>query len=281
MLSIVTGKQRAGKTYYCVEKVIVYYLKNSDRHIYTNLPIYPHKIAMHCATSFLQINDYMERIHLFIDYRKHYVKYFKNADSVFWNFSRFNKSGNHLIRKEKTRELWNVVKPNSVIVLDECYEIFNAMDYVDSSKKDTRRELLSFCRQHGHYKLDIFLVSHNMSDLDKFIRNGTQYLYMIRNSKYSNMIDFFSDDERSFMNRLLRGLKWPMQFFIVEGYEFGEKKPSDKWIIWPDKRIFGMYDSFSTSHELKMAKSESGQKSGDTHVDHKKNLLNFFGQAKA
>jgi len=279
MLSVITGKQRAGKTFYAVQKVIIYYLLNSDRHIYTNLPIFPHEIAKYCSKSFLEIDSYMERIHLFIDFSRHYVRYFKERDYVFWSFSRNNKKGKHLINKNRARELWNVIQANSVVVLDECYEIFNNMDYQDSGKKDSRRQLLSFCRQHGHYKLDMFLISHQLSDLDRFIRNGTQYLYMIRNSKYSNMIDFFTDNEKSFAHKMFRGFKWPIQFFIVDGFEYGEVKPSDRWIVWPDKRIFEMYDSFSTSHELKMEKSQSHQVSTDSKIDHKRNFLNYFGQS--
>jgi hypothetical protein len=117
-------------------------------------------------------------------------------------------------------------------------------------------------------KTDIFLISHSLMDLDSFIRRGTQYLYEVRNSKYTNIWE----------NSIMRGLKWPVQFFIVYGYEFGETKASDKWHYPTDKQIFSCYDSFSHSSKLAYFKDEDDHESSDTGVNFWYNFKRFMSQ---
>lgn len=129
---------------------------------------------------------------------------------------------------------------------------------------------MTYTRQHGHYKDDMFLISHQPEDVDINIRRGVQYLYSLENAKYKNIFSWL----------WLRGLKYPIQFFMIKGFEYGEKDYSDSWCLYPKKAIFKCYDSFSSAESIpgKALPSED-DKSTDTGVNFWKNLFSFFRQS--
>jgi hypothetical protein len=173
-----------------------------------------------------------------------------------------------ILQQEKISDFWNHISPNSIVFLDELYQYFSSADHRDSALAERRKQLLTYTRQHGHFKDDMYLISHSASDVDVHIRKGCQYQYVVRNSKYTNMIP----------HRLFRGLKWPVQFFIVSGYEYGEKTPSDVWHVLPDKKIFKCYDSFSAAETLNKKLADSDAESSDTGLNFKRNFNNFLKQ---
>ena len=71
MLNLITGKQRSGKSYFCVT-LIIDYLRNSKRPIYTNVPINPDLVADVASGGRLKYpslyTQYLSRLHLFVNY---------------------------------------------------------------------------------------------------------------------------------------------------------------------------------------------------------------------
>ena len=291
MLSMVSGRQRAGKTYVCVE-LLLEYLKESKRHIFSDFPLNPDIICEYAADGKhkhpARYRSYLERLHLFMDFsgrNKQYYKQFKKANpdycSLHLSLSKhktIKKEGrldlvvyvrdNPLIlAREKLISFWNHTPANSVVFIDEAYEIFGALDQ-RSHGQEIRKQLLAYTRQHGHFKDDIYLISHKEGDIDKIIRNGIQRHYVVSNSKYENMFD----------KRIMQGLKWPIQFFMVKIYQMGDKKESDSFYYFPKQQIFKCYNSFSVSSSLNKAAASEEDFNTDAAVDHKANWKGFTRQ---
>lgn len=282
MLRIITGKQRAGKTYFCVPEIRDC-LKRTNRNIYSNLPLNPDILCdwacggknRHPAL----YASYLRRIRLFHDFHcsseaKEFIR--KNRDWFKLRKSD-NKRDRLLLTNEQMLDFWNHKTVNSILFLDELYQWFGT-EYTKENF-ERRKELLTYTRQHGHYKDDLYLISHKIRDLDVHIRGGCQYLYLVKNSKYENV----------FNNRWMRGFKWPYQFFMVEGYdnidalEAGfECEPSDYWRLPTDKKVFECYNSFSSAETLSHIESDSdfsSAESSDTGLNFWYNLRKFFSQA--
>ncbi|HBC86193.1 MAG TPA: hypothetical protein DCZ94_04480 [Lentisphaeria bacterium] len=268
MLSVITGKQRAGKTYYCVKEIIFPVLNDSKRHVFTNLPINPDYLVRYMSRNLFEHSELMSRIHIFMDTSFFSLREFQRKNPMFFRHFKEN-----IISDKNIKSFWEHVKENSVIIFDEIYEYFSSTDYLDKSEKnvDLRKKLLSVSRQHGHFKQDIFLVSHSYQDLDSFIKRGIQYLYVVRNSKYTNIVN----------SRWFTGLKWPVQFFIVEGFEFGEKSAADRFFIPSKKEIFRCYNSFSNSRVVgRNFVNDKTQSSTDYNQSIWVGLRKFFRQFK-
>ncbi|PVY29079.1 zonular occludens toxin domain-containing protein [Victivallis vadensis] len=262
MLYVITGKQRAGKSYFSVT-IMQDYLKSSNRPIYTNLPLHPDIICKGLFRSPAKYSLALRRIFLFKKFRS-----FGEAREFYKKNPDWCKL-HQVIEEKKILRFWQVTQANAVIVLDELYQYFSSTDYRDKSDDtaERRRELLAYTRQHGHYKDDMFLISHSESDLDVNIRRGVQYLYVIRNAKYSNIFERFT---------WLKGLKWPVQFFIIRGYEHGDKEYSDSWSLFPRKHVFQCYDSFSRAESVPgKSLPDENATSTDTGTNVLKNLLHF------
>lgn len=275
MLNLITGKQRSGKSYYCVT-LLIEYLQTSTRPIYTNLPLNPDKLCDFACSGKLRhpslYQSYMSRLHMFVNFRgRKRIEYkifkFRNPDYV----QSHKKYKNLLLSDLKINNFWNYTDSNSVIMLDELYQYFNALDSNkrDETSSNLRRELLTYSRQHGHFKDDMYLISHNEKDIDVHIRRGCQSLYVVENAKYKNISEKFL---------LLRGFKYPFQFFIISVYAYGEVKHQDRFIRFSKKIIFDCYESFSQPETLLKKKALEFQKSTDTHIDNKKNFKNYFMQ---
>ncbi len=262
MLYVITGKQRAGKSYFSVT-IMQDYLKSSNRPIYTNLPLHPDIICKGLFRSPAKYSLALRRIFLFKKFRS-----FGEAREFYKKNPDWCKL-HQVIEEKKILRFWQVTQANAVIVLDELYQYFSSTDYRDKSDDtaERRRELLAYTRQHGHYKDDMFLISHSESDLDVNIRRGVQYLYVIRNAKYSNIFERFT---------WLKGLKWPVQFFIIRGYEHGDKEYSDSWSLFPRKHVFQCYDSFSRAESVPgKSLPDENATSTDTGTNVLKNFLHF------
>ena len=273
MLSVITGKQRAGKTFYCVT-LIVKYLRQSDRNIYTNLPLNPDILCNYACNGKLKntalYESYLKRLHVFVNFKnkkRREYRIFKPLNIDFIGVHKIYKT--QLLAQDKIRTFWKITEPNSVIILDEVYQFFSATDIFDTTTKELRKELLCYSRQHGHFKDDMFLVSHSQHDLDIHIRRGIQRQYVVQNSKYTNMFEGI---------KWLRGLKYPWQFFLVNAYEYGETELSDRYVVRPDKIIFKCYNSFSTAETLNKKAVSASSKNTDSGVDNKENVMNYLRQ---
>ena len=283
MISLVTGKQRSGKSFY-VMMLIVYYLRFTRMTICTNLPIYPDKLAYYASLGMKGKNavlysEYLNRFRLFANHRdRQDIKKFIKHSPDFWMKKEKGKVHPLMFTTPQLLEFWNHTPSNSVIFIDEVYQFFSSMDFQDISKR--RKELLAYTRQHGHYKDDLFLISHNMADIDIHVRRGIQYKYEVVNMKYKNLIPA----ETRFIGTFFRGLKCPIQYFAISGYEFGEDVASDYFTIFPDNRLFKCYDSHSKAETLNKQLSPDSytDESSDVGVNFwfnfKRFLIQFFPQ---
>jgi hypothetical protein len=187
--------------------------------------------------------------------------------------------GNSILDKNKKeqvihwgiRRFWSYVSPNSIIFLDELYQYFSSLDYRAGSK--LRLELLTFTRQHGHDKHDLYLISHKLNDLDVCLRNGVQYLYVVRNMKYHNL----------FKHHLLRGFKSPVQFFRISGVMDCEYSATTEWddiySIKPRKEVFRCYDSFSRIETFSTIGASDDASSSDINTSPMVNITNYLRQS--
>ncbi|MDF9828672.1 hypothetical protein M2447_002800 [Ereboglobus sp. PH5-10] len=73
------------------------------------------------------------------------------------------------------------------------------------------------------------------------MRKKFHFIYQVSNSRNENIFD----------NKLFRGVRWPMQFFIVRIYTAANKRqPLEVHQVWPSSKIFSLYDSFAASSKL-------------------------------
>lgn len=210
MLRIINGQQRSGKSFYCV-KYLVNVLVKTERPICTNLPLV------------------VDEISKLVSRRKGC-----ELEAV---ASRLT-----VLDHDQVKEFWRHSKPNSVILLDELYEVFSARDWKSASD-----ELLSYTRQHGHYQDDLFLISHDLADLNATIRRGANEIIMIRNTRHMN---FFGDSKMA--KYLFSGLKYPYTRFKAYHYEKDQFRlinniDSAVYVesLVPEQCYFDCYDSFS------------------------------------
>lgn len=280
MLSVITGKQRSGKTYYCV-LLIIDYLKTCNRPIFTNLPLNPDVLADYACGGRLRnpavYRSFLRRINIFKTFqgkrKRPEYSIFKKMNPDYLNIHKNLLKTNHrlLIDQEQIRQFWRIILPNSIVFLDELYQWFSSSDIFNSNAevKAMRKELLTYTRQHGHFKDDMYLISHSQADLDINIRRGIQRLFVIKNSKYTNISE----------NDFFKGLKWPVQFFIVKAYEYGEKEHSDRYTYFSNQKVFKCYDSFSAAETLSKTISSDSTVNVDSGVDNKANFKNFINQS--
>lgn len=292
---MIVGKQRSGKTFFCVSLIVDYLRHYQKRPLYFNLPINPDILARYAAgKDVILFQEYLRRLHYFAKFNHlSDAKAWHKTNPIYVSLNRtsrdfkdkfkvdgkYNFTLDYYLRSDRLifpqaciTHYWRYTKNNCVTFLDEVYQWFHNSSAFsrDAEMINYRKELLTYTRQHGHSKDDLFLISHDMSDVDVSIRKGVQYLYEVRNSKYTNMFEW----------RWLRGLKWPIQFFIINGYEFGEKVPSDTFTYRTNQRIFKCYNSFSVAETLtKFSSSDANQQSSDTGVNFWWNLKRFIAQS--
>ncbi|MEN9358949.1 MAG: hypothetical protein RL095_484 [Verrucomicrobiota bacterium] len=251
MLSIVIGKQRSGKTYSVMAHYIIPALLDG-RKVVTNLPVNVNSIS------------------------KDYFKGEDISDRI------------RLLSMDESLEFWIHKAPECLVVLDEAYEIFPAtvslalksniharLDNNDplpfyferrnkvklASEREIwymqQAELMSYIRQHGHYKDDVVIISHNPLDLHPFVLRGAMEFISVHNSLRTNMLNA----------RFFEGLTYPTQFFIMRHYdtmqEYRAGIVTQERFIKPDPRVFASYDSFSQAQRLSTDDKASDKASSD------------------
>lgn len=275
-LHIITGLPRNGKSFYCCTRILDD-LENTDRFIYTNLPVNPDMMARLVAvrkrSKSIEYLDLLEqilkRIRVFRKFNtRAELLAFRKKNPVWcklnlersrggdFNHGRFEidvvRTGKLLYTMEQLSEYWNYTKANSIFYFDECYQIWNCLDASErgAENKARRKELQNYMRMHGHDGDDIFLISHKERDLDKFILDTCSYRINVRNSKYWPIIPQEIIDRYWWLG-WLGSLRWPVQFFILRTY-IGDEQTHHKTFYRSSKKyIFRCYDSMSRPNGLK------------------------------
>lgn len=240
-LNLLDGIMGAGKTYVATNFFMVDELLNGNRHIYTNLPIKPDVIARHLSRGKpTRYREIIDRLHIL-----------ENKESPV-----LDAEGKPLMVREskkpdaplvplmlnEIRCFWRFTQPNSVIILDECADWFNARDWKSNAELGAEEnELQSYVNHHRHYKDDLYIVCQNIDDIDKQIRTKFHHLYRVANSLKENMFEW----------KFLKGVKWPIQFFKVRVYHPRNlREPEETFTVWPRSAGFKRYDSFSASERI-------------------------------
>lgn len=264
MLSIVTGKQRSGKTF-CVLLHWIIPALQSGRSVVTNLPLFPDQIS------------------------RNFLRGRKDFDLK-------------ILSMEESLEFWIHKKPESLVVLDEAYEIFPATvtlalktniqrrlrekDYLPFYFKDydksqglltpreiwymQQAELQSYVRQHGHYKDDLVIISHNPLDLHAFVLRGAMEFIFLKNSLRQNIWKF----------HLLEGITYPKQFFIMRHFDTMEEmkkgQHASERYYHPASEVFKCYDSFSTAVRVSNDEKASTAASSDFKRPYRYVIFQWF-----
>lgn len=257
MYYVIVGGQRQGKTNLCAKKMKSY-LINTDRHIYTNLPINPDIIAKQITKSesnnpinfHEEMKEIIERIHIirrFPDWEE--LRKFRNKNPLFCAMHKWRERTKDfeydktIIDDEermKNRKLimpvdhnriffpidciyrfWDYKRYNSVIMFDEIYNYFPTISYVKKTEEvqEKRFALLNYVLQHGHDKDDLYFITHDIDLIDKNILVSIQYTYKCYNSLHRNMIPADVLKRYDKLIGWMRGLKNLYMYFIVEGYD--------------------------------------------------------------
>jgi zona occludens toxin (predicted ATPase) len=237
MLEAFTGAQRSGKTYSAVQRVLDVYL-NSDRPIYTNLPLTEHFLAMRPERA-PDVYFFYRSFRDVVNVAKRTRTFFRGVGFAFLDKTFFNRTGS-----------------NAFVVVDEAYEIFNFGRSKDFSPDNEK--LLSYLKQHGHYGDDIIIISHDLRDVERIIRTSFQRITRVFNTKYTPIYDRFP----------LNLIRTPFQCFChdvdVEGIV-------SRHFVWPKEEGFLMYDSFCSSGNVKKATARTSDL--DRKLPWKKYLL--------
>lgn len=240
-LNLVDGIMGAGKSYVAVNFFMLDELRNGERHIYTALPIKPDVIAADLAGGRpTKRREILERLHVLEN--KDSPVYDGDGKPIMVPASKKPDAELVHLHLNEIRCFWRFTQPNSVIILDECADWFNARDWKDNANLGVEEnELQSYVNHHRHYKDDLYVVCQNIDDIDKQIRTKFHHLYRISNSLKENMFEW----------RFLRGVKWPIQFFKVRVYHPRNlKEEAESFVVWPRAAGFRRYDSFSASERL-------------------------------
>lgn len=243
-LNAIQGLMGAGKSYIAVNDLLPQFLRETRRPIYTNLPcdgLELDSLLLSISTSPVRQQEMRDRIHFLprkVGTREKCVDYTDDEGVV-------HPGEVH----DRLAEFWFFTRANAIIILDELADIYGSDDY--AKRKDESPTLKSYMLHHRHYKDDLYFFCQDRKDIDCKIREKLQYVWTVRNSLYENVFKWWG----------LRGLKWPVQFFIVKVY-LGPRvlkmdsmrtdacEPERSYRVWPKKSGFRNYRSFSASSKL-------------------------------
>jgi len=274
------GLMGAGKSCVAVNKFLADWLENSDRPIYTNLPLrwvgekrhgqvvdginmetgQPAELLELVADltrNHAKRQAYMSRIHFLRPGER--VPLDENGQPL--RYLPLDDDGNpvpgaepvEVGPKHGVREFWFFTKPNAVVLLDEVADIWSTED-----RKNRPDTLKSYIRHHRHYKDDLYFFFQDKEDIDPDLRRKIQFLWTVRNSTKENIWDHWAT----------RGIRWPVQFFFVKCYlgrevvgmaedSMKRRQPQEAWNYWPSRRDFRHYWSFSQAGTLPGKKAAS------------------------
>jgi len=267
-LNIIEGLMGAGKSCVAVNFIMLDELQNGTRHVYTNLPIYPERMARYLSGGRpAKAQAYLDRIHVL----ENRLEVVRDEEGKPLMVPESPKPGAPLVecRLNMVQSFWRFTRPGSIIIMDEAADIWNARNWKQTQAQAgvEDNELQSYINHHRHYKDDLYILSQAATDIDKQIRNKFQFIWVVSNSTKENMFDV----------RWLKGIKWPVQFFKIRVFHPREmKEPCEVYTFRPKAVHFSFYDSFSASHRLPgKALPDKGTASSDHGQSYLKRIANF------
>lgn len=165
MIKAFVGLPGSGKSYYSVLTLLnALKIKGRDgikgRRVYTNIEGMGDDLERECIKLFCDLDDYE------LDHR---LIFMADKDMV---------------------RVQDVVKPHSVIIIDEVHKLFNCRDW----NSTTNNDFCNWASTHRHLGIDIILITQDIQKVDKQLRSLITY------SHYFQKIDFVG---RAVKNRFI------------------------------------------------------------------------------
>jgi hypothetical protein len=267
--NLISGLQGSGKSFFCARHIIDQ-LRDTERHIYTNVSIHPDRIACivlrerYAKTRQFfwasKVDLILSRIHIFKAFtsRAEYLR-FKKINPLYCALHRnrdrsLDKSKTGLSQKllfhlSEIMEFWDVSRSNCIFYFDESYQFWRSSDGAkrDKDTKERRERLQTYILHHRHFDDDVYVISHKEEYLDKNILFSVRYV--VRNMRDYPIIP---DDilAKYWWLRLVGSITRPYQFFRAHVFVGDEKKYKSTQDVWPSKKIFDCYDSKAPAETL-------------------------------
>lgn len=269
-INLIAGIPGSGKSYVAVNEFLRQWLENSNRPIFTNLPLAVDEAGMFEVVKASTRNQakrvaYAARIHLLKQERREVPS---------WKDPETGEERPASVR-DTLREFWYFTPPGAVIMLDELADIYPA-----TGKGEAAPEMLGhYFRLHRHLKHDFYGFVQSKADVVAQLRRLVSYVFVITNSVKENMFDWWA----------LRGVKWPVQFFRVRAYVASQVmdsptlenvtvEPQEAFLVWPNKRGFRNYHSFSRVGCLPWAQAPADIETGDINQSWHQRTAGFMRQ---
>jgi len=238
------------------------------RHIYTNLPIIPNRIAeIVSGNNGTMKAEILKRIHVFED------AHVKGNPDLYkcLPVENIHTEANMLL-------FWEILEPNSIVVLDEVQKIFwrSSNKFKGTGDASYLKQLIDFITGHRHELHDIYFVTQDKETIHKDIINFIGKYYEIRNSRREPMlvnVNAPAKQKEKMMYNMFSHVTYPWLFFIVEEHV---KKGRARWVpigrkrIPASKELFGCYQSFANLGSHKKVHKDA--KSSDKGYDSKKQI---------
>ena len=181
------GTPGAGKTLYCVQKVIPDYLKICNvngalvpRHIYTNIEGF--KPALLCELAGLDYEVLADYIHILgeeIDEKgrrtenKDLVRYwYYKPESIEWVTE---KNGNGGFEKHPDWSKAEMIPLGSLVIIDEIQNYYSNRDFATIYSK----RCIDYITKNRHFGWTLWWMSQSVESVDVTFRRNTQYVYFL------------------------------------------------------------------------------------------------------
>lgn len=150
------------------------------------------------------------------------------------------------------REFWRFGPSGCVYLIDEIGKYASALDRNKRSK-----ELGTYLQQHRHYHDDIYFLCQNFSQADKQIRDNVERRYICKRST----------SERMIKTRFFGTYMYPVLFFMLcevtgdpmSTKDFRNGEISRQWWVFPSKKKYACYNSYSKGDGLSGKDGEGAQ----------------------
>lgn len=189
MILLFVGNPGSGKSYEAITKIVSNLAQG--REVFTNIDGLDKSDCRHVIQELSDLDDYT-----------------------------FEHSLHHL-SKEEVPHFYEIITPNSLVVIDECHKFWNSRDF----QKADNRSLADWAAEHRHHGNDVVFLTQKPAKLDSQVRSLAEWTHEFR--------------KLNMFGRLTRN---GYQCFIYEGEMDGQKPLSTQFRKYNEK-FFRAYKS--------------------------------------